>query len=137
MGYFSLQYWPPPKLEEIPEGLMLVIDENNKEIKEFEGTEYHPDFTLYDIDDDKHRDLILFWNCGAHSTCVEVWQRNDKDFRKIFEKFNDKNVYFRITDGIPTLAFKKDYPMSVANHNFPDSDFEFYKWDGKTFVLEK
>jgi hypothetical protein len=138
LGYFSLQYWSKDrKSEEWPQGLLLVLDKDNKVIREFEGPEYGADFILYDIDDDKHRDLILFWDTGAHSTVVEVWQRNDKDFKKVFEKFNDKNVYFRTTDGVPTLAFKKEYPMNVANHNFPDSDFEFYKWNGKTFTLEK
>ena len=131
--YFSLQYWPPPETREIPEGLPIAVDEDNKVIREFKNIEYYPDFILYDINDDKSLDLILFWNCGAHSREVEVWLKKKDGFVKVFEKFNDKNVYFTIRNSIPTLAFKKEYPMSVFNDNFPDSDFEFYKWDGKTF----
>lgn len=131
--YFSLQYWPPLETGEIPEGLLIVVDKDNKVIREFKNTEYYPDFILYDINNDRSMDLVLLWNCGAHSKEVEVWLKKENDFVKVFEKFNDKNVYFSIRNGIPTLAFKKEYPVSVFNHNFPDSDFEFYKWDGKTF----
>lgn len=52
---------------------------------------------------------------------------------KFLRNLTTKNVYCTIRDGIPTLAFKKEYPMSVFNDSFPNSDFEFYKWDGETF----
>lgn len=131
--YFSLQYWSSPETGRLPEGLLLVMDRDNNVVKEFRNTEYYPDFILYDVNGDRTLDLILLWNCGAHSREVEVWLKKKEGFVKVFEKFDDKNVYFTIRDGIPTLAFKKEYPMSVFNDNFPDSDFEFYKWDGETF----
>lgn len=133
--FYSLQYWSEDEYK-IPEGLVLVIDKNGKVLKEIRCTEYRPDIVLYDINGDAKQDLILFWNCGAHSLTVQVWMNKDKDFEKVFEKFNDKNVFFTIKNGIPALAFKKEYPMSCINDNFPDADYDFYLWDGKTFKIK-
>jgi len=137
MKYYVLQYWPKKDSGEMPEGLVLVFDKDNNLIKEFRNTEYYPEVIFYDIDNDIKKELILFWHCGAHSTVVEVWKRKDDDFEKLFEKFTDKSVQFKIMDGVPTLAFKKEYPMSTTNCNFPDKDFNFYKWDGETFTKDE
>lgn len=134
-GIFSLQYWPPEGKGE-PEGLVLVVDAGNKIVKELTSAEYHPDIVLYSLDNNHEQDLILFWRVGAHSTTVEVWKTNHKqrELKKAFEEFTDKNVFFRTVDGVPALAFKREYPINVVADNFPDSDFDFYKWNSKTFV---
>ena len=137
--FYSFEYWPTKIIEEIPEGMVLIIDNNSRVIKEIRNTngEYSADMILYDINSDSMQDLILFWNAGAHSKYVEVWiNKGNKDFEKVFEEFNDKNIFFTIRNGIPTIAHKKDYPMSATNDNFPDSDYKFYQWSGKTFVLK-
>lgn len=134
--FYSLQYWSKDK-DEMPEGLVLILNKDGRVIKEIENAEYCPDIELYDINADLRLDLILFWYKGMHSKEVQVWiNKDNKDFQKVFEQFNDKNVSFSIRDGIPTLAFKKEYPMSATNDNFPDSDYDFYKWDGKTFKIK-
>lgn len=133
-SYFSLQYWSPDEAR-IPEALMLYVNWRDKVVKEFKRTEYAADFIIHDVDGAKGYDLILFWKAGAHSTNAEVWLQDNNEFIKVFEKFTDKNVDFRLMDGIPALAFKKRYPMDVLTPHFPDSDYDFYEWDGKTFVL--
>ena len=136
--FYSLQYWPSIEKNELPEALVLILDKNGKVVKEIPGADvYSAYMVLYDINADLMQDLVLFWRAGAHSTYVEVWMNKDyKDFKKVFEEFNDKNIFFTIRDGIPTIASKKEYPMSATNDNFPDSDYDFYKWNGKTFALK-
>lgn len=105
--FYSLQYWPKDK-DKVPEGLVLIFDKNGRVVKEIANSEYCPDITLYDINADLRQDLILFWYMGAHSTEVQAWiNKDNKDFQKVFEKFNDKNIFFTIKNGIPALAFKK------------------------------
>lgn len=131
--FYSLQYWPKDK-DKVPEGLLLILNKDGRVIKEIANTEYRPDIMLYDINADLRQDLILFWYMGAHSKEVQVWiNKDNEDFQKVFEKFNDKNIFFTIKNGIPALAFKKEYPMSATNDNFPDADYDFYQWNGKEF----
>ena len=134
--YYSLQY-RPLKGQDLPEefGLVLIMDREGKVIKEITNTEYCPEIITYYLDNNKgFQDLILLWNAGAHSQTVEVWKNNkNKDFVKVFEQFSDKNIRFLVKDGVPALAFKKEYPMSALNDNFSDKAWDFYKWNGKTF----
>ena len=114
-------------------GLVLITDWHGKIIKEITDDEYPPDIVTYDINGDACQDFILFWHRGVHSILVQAWINQDnKDFQKVFEDFNDKNIRFLVKDGDPTLAFKRESPAST-NDNFPDKDWKFLKWNGKTF----
>jgi hypothetical protein len=136
--YFSLQHWQRPNDSELPHALVLIFDNKGKLIKEIPSPDtYYAEMLVSDIDGDSLEDLILFWAAGMHSKYVEVWMRGDNaSFKKVFELFNDKNIFFTTRNGVPAIASKKEYPMSASNNNFPDKDFEYYLWDGKTFVLK-
>ena len=98
-NYYSLQ-WNPGKSDEIPRGLVLITDRNNKVITELtrDDAEYCPEFILYDIDGDEYQDLILFWHTGTHSTFAEAWINSKKEYIKVFEVFNANGNSLGILD---------------------------------------
>ena len=136
--YYSLQYHSPN--DDIPSAVVLVMDRDGKVVKEITNdAEHAPGIIPYYLDNDNgFQDLILIWEQGAHSQTAEVWlNKKNKDFVKVFEQFSDKNIGFLVKDGVPTLQFKKEYPISAINNNFPDKDWDFYQWNGKTFKLAR
>lgn len=131
VGYYSLQ----PSGNDGEKTLapaMLYINWGDGAVKEFVGNnaDNAPEFTVQDINGDGRDDLILFWQSKEHLTRVEVWLKNMNDFTNVFAKSTINGADFRVMNGVPTLAFKKEL---LTDGGGLDTNYDYYMWDGKTF----